>query len=627
MRQVIISLMILFMTTVNACVFADESDQSLELVSNAKIGDSLQRELPAPLYSPLVSMIVDIFLKDCTMAHTSSLQPYVRKVLYKKDGVVEAEVRADKIKQIADLPYVSFINFPRQSVLHTLSAVDEQDLESSRDPKICSFLAERFGPEEQRPPIQGIAGGRDNIVLLDIYISEFNDTNFNDLKPHLKSLRYARDNIVEADVSLLSVPAIKDLSYVSYISLPRLQYRDCEGNGLVQSEAVMKDLMKTCTLHGEGITGKGVSVAVTDSNFFFDDITKVELPSSMDMSLVSSNVYSIKQWHGTACSEIIADVAPGANQLFVDTGSTEMSFIDALENLTRQGKKIDLVSSSMDFPVGMFDGEDDVCLAVRNLTRNGTIWVNAAGNWAQRHWSGNFKDGDGDGINEFSQEDESINITARKGETIEVILSWDDDWEHASEDYDLYVYSPRGGYAQSRNPQTGYFGHSPVETISLDAPVSGVYEIKIRKVNATRDRVLFNLIAPKQDLDEYRVVEGSLGVLSCSNDVITVGALDAVTGELAPYSSRGPTADGRIKPDIVAPTNVTVSSSYPYKFEGTSAAAPHASGCVALLHQKFGNPGCDIKSAIIKGADDFGDLGPDNAYGYGLINASSANCN
>lgn len=57
-----------------------------------------------------------------------------------------------------------------------------------------------------------------------------------------------------------------------------------------------------------------------------------------------------------------------------------------------------------------------------------------------------------------------------------------------------------------------------------------------------------------------------------------MGAINISTLQIQPYSSRGPTEDGRQKPDLVAPDNVITYSYISDGFAGTSAAAPFIGG-------------------------------------------------
>ncbi len=93
---------------------------------------------------------------------------------------------------------------------------------------------------------------------------------------------------------------------------------------------------------------------------------------------------------------------------------------------------------------------------------------------------------------------------------------------------------------------------------------------------------------------------GTLGSPGNAKNALTVGALlhGGLTG-IASFSSRGPTADGRTKPDITAPGNNTISArgstnvnSTPQApqtatLSGTSMAAPTIAGNVVLARQFF----------------------------------------
>jgi serine protease AprX len=93
------------------------------------------------------------------------------------------------------------------------------------------------------------------------------------------------------------------------------------------------------------------------------------------------------------------------------------------------------------------------------------------------------------------------------------------------------------------------------------------------------------------------------------------------------FSSKGPTADGRMKPDLVAPGEKVISchahpeQGYHYReASGTSAAAPHVSGAIAAFlsgHEEYRGDPDAVKQIFVKSATD---LGRERAYqGAGLV--------
>ena len=111
-------------------------------------------------------------------------------------------------------------------------------------------------------------------------------------------------------------------------------------------------------------------------------------------------------------------------------------------------------------------------------------------------------------------------------------------------------------------------------------------------------------------------------------DVLAVGAVNYM-GEIADFSSIGPTYDGRIKPDVVAMGENTCvvepeSVNGYLKANGTSMATPLVAGTLAILRQAL--PDLKKPEDLVKLLKYTASraLSPDNRYGWGIINAEAA---
>ena len=107
---------------------------------------------------------------------------------------------------------------------------------------------------------------------------------------------------------------------------------------------------------------------------------------------------------------------------------------------------------------------------------------------------------------------------------------------------------------------------------------------------------------------------------------------------IAPFSEFGPMNDGRVKPDLVAyggdnnTANVILDNgtNSTTQISGTSFAAPACTGVAALVFQQHiavvgREPTAAMTKAILcNSATDLGALGPDQTYGFGIINAEAA---
>jgi len=130
---------------------------------------------------------------------------------------------------------------------------------------------------------------------------------------------------------------------------------------------------------------------------------------------------------------------------------------------------------------------------------------------------------------------------------------------------------------------------------------------------AGNDGYLHYLTRGNKDLEGYSSI--SITDPGNSEAVITVGSTHrdkAHTYGISFFSSRGPTGDGRAKPDLVAPGEKIVSL-IPGKLkdtmDGTSMAAPHVSGAAALLLARYpeliGRP-ARVKEILCATATDLG---------------------
>jgi len=118
---------------------------------------------------------------------------------------------------------------------------------------------------------------------------------------------------------------------------------------------------------------------------------------------------------------------------------------------------------------------------------------------------------------------------------------------------------------------------------------------------------------------------GTITSPGCSKKGITVGAVDE-NDNVPSWSSRGPTDDGRVKPDLVAP-GVGITSTWKdnsfKSLSGTSMSTPHVSGVAALLLEADPSLKPDeVKEALKTTALDLGL--DENTQGAGRVDAYEA---
>ncbi|MBM4344426.1 MAG: S8 family serine peptidase [Deltaproteobacteria bacterium] len=381
-------------------------------------------------------------------------------------------------------------------------------------------------------------------------------------------------------------------------------------------------------LHGCGTTGAGARVAVLDDAWHGLG-TAVQTGELQELSgKAPYQSPDPDEVHGTACAEIVADLAPQA-ELYAWSAVTLPELQALLPKLVSTG--VHVVSDSSGWTTGysFADGTGKPCELVAKAASHGIAWVAAAGNEADHAlWLGPWLDQDGDGWLDFDGSNRAT-LFAQKDSYVGVELDWDA-YPKTAIDLDLYVCTagtwPCAKLAVSNATQDG--GQAPQEVLDYVFAKSGAVYVGVR--------VKPEAAAPKGKLGVRVAITGSASLnpwvkagtvidpAQCP-DAIAVGAIawdDYQTGPAASYSSRGPTWDGRTKPDLAAPT--AVQTSVLDAFEGTSAACPHVAGAIALQMSRAQTTPSAAAAFLIDHAIAMGSTVPDNTFGAGRLDLAVA---
>lgn len=496
-------------------------------------------------------------------------------------------------------------------IIYSSNDLDKTAKKNNNFPKIESRLQKMIPMENDIVALsyrEELSTRVEDIRLI-IEVNEVSNENILLLNQNGATIEKTLKNLVQATIHPDSIIAISTLDIVEKVRLPMLP------TPVLVSEGV--SVMNSDYLQNIDFDGTGVKIAVLDGGFEgYMNLLGSELPSNLVTRSFHPNGIGAGSSHGTACAEIVHDVAPGA-ELYLVNFQTVLDLNQAVDWLVSQG--IDIISFSMGYLYGdPGDGTGIICEIVDESTAQGVFWVTSAGNEAENHYQGQFSDTDFDYYHNFGGVDETINIYATAGETITISLTWHTNWP-TTEDYDLSLYdSNMFEVDYSFNDQTIW--DDPIEIINYNVSTTGTYHIVIEEYSTTQNHVIE--IFSSIPLDEYIVKEGSITIPADANGAFSVGAIDYSDHNLHSYSSQGPTTDGRTKPDIAAPSGVSTETYS--SFYGTSASAPHITGVAAQLLQNKNLSPQQLKNALTNTAIDLGITGTDNEYGAGRIDAYEA---
>ncbi len=391
-------------------------------------------------------------------------------------------------------------------------------------------------------------------------------------------------------------------------------------------------------LQAGGQRGAGVRIAVLDQAFGatsrLDSMAGTELPAlalqhrqSFDTQygIAGRDYNGNSSRHGEFVTEIVYDIAPDAEYWLVNYRTPDQ-FAQAVTYL-HDVVHPNVVVHSNSFLFGPFDGTGFFAQQVDRMAAQGTIWVNSVGNYRQNHWEGAWTDADGDGFLDVTGhgDDFPVDLIATQRPACDLSVTGTGA-ETPLDHYTIGLFLDPAGTqplldAHSGQPMISSFVASPEPHDDLPPgflPGPGTYHLKIMKVGNPPTEHLtlfcrFNLPADAQ------VTTSSVPTPGDARGSLSIGAYDATTLEPEPYSSEGPTDDGRPKPDLAAPTNVAITGG---SCGGTSCATPHAGGVAALLLAT--TPAAQIPDTLRAWALDAGDPGYDYRFGAGRLRVDLA---
>ena len=267
--------------------------------------------------------------------------------------------------------------------------------------------------------------------------------------------------------------------------------------------------------------------------------------------------------------------------------------------------------------------------------------------------------------NEGNTQTHTSGIIPYVGGSVEVELELNEDeeelslelWLNRPDKADVIIVSPTGEESKSvgisnYNKVTGLFDLEGTEysityiypttfsgqqftNVTLKNAKRGVWKIRLVGVYIITGR--YNLYLPNRELlksgTRFREVDPfyTINYPAIQDDLITIGAYNTINGSLWQSSSRGPTIEDRLKPDIVAP-GVNIIAAYPGNtyatITGTAAASAHAAGAAAMYFQytfvdgRYPNQAYvqKIKTFMQAGArKDSNTVYPNTNSGYGLL--------
>lgn len=426
-------------------------------------------------------------------------------------------------------------------------------------------------------------------------------------------------------------------------------------------DTVMKsDVARTLfNLDGTGVKLGIISNSFNGLNGLNADIKSGDLPGKDNpferttpvtiLQDLSSNSPFVND-EGRALAQIVHDIAPGASLFFhtqLDREAStildvnETAFDRAVSALVAES--VDIIVDDVVIPAPIF--QDGIAsIAVEKATDAGVVYVSAAGNNGNISYESKFTPAEtfslgettfvahdfdpGPGVDLFQDIKATID-----GTMIRPLLSWDEPIDNISQDYIMFLLNTpdlpnENNIINLSLPPSLDAVNDPLSSLIHELNKDETLYLTIARVSTNTtpqdSTIKWVSYANGQDrtVDYEYIDESSLNrtVIGQANapTAIAVGASDANNPQdIRIYSSNGGSPilfdlEGnrlaepilRDKPDIIAPDGVATTfdpnTSIFNPFKGTSAAAPHIAGVVALMKERSPDLSWERVSEILK---------------------------
>jgi len=396
-----------------------------------------------------------------------------------------------------------------------------------------------------------------------------------------------------------------------------------EGDAALRSDIARVDF---------GIDGTGVRVGVISDSYNClggEDADRLNDDLPTELVVVEEALFCEGMTdEGRALMHVVHDVAPGAQLLFFSGSNGYAHTANGILRLVNEYDVHIIVDDAKALAAPFFQ-KGVITQAAEHAVRRGVTYITAAGNSSRLSYESAYNETVNSNLNLSAHDfdpgpgtDIYQRFTLPEDASVSLLLQWDSPafsvsgTVGANADLDIYVLDGDNARIMAESSY-GNMGRDPNEFLEFHNPVGSgqtEFDLLITKVSGRAPSLLKYIVLNRFDgeFTEYRNDSSTIFGHANSEYLLTVGAGSAYEtpafGASEPllefFSSAGGTPwlfdnDGRRlsekivpdKPNVIAPDNVntpffdgedTDGDGYP-NFRGTSAAAPHAAGVVALM--------------------------------------------